>query len=444
MYNILAIDSKGNAFLWRIEKMKKEGTTIRRTLLKRKASAKLRPDNAAVTIPAEAPDPDISIDSSIQFPANTSADDVHMLMFSNTITLIATRTSKDVFLLDPLNEGSQCQVLKDVKGPFQHVLKLKDDRVLFVSGNKVIVYDVNSRKIDDENLKIIDAKGIRDVKYILEEDKIIASSAMGKIVTWTPGKQDDRAELPMQKISNGAKSWELTPCSDSLCLLVESESYQYALVDVKKNEIVKQDNIVENKEKLKLHTCTPDGKYIVYVVRDKHVHLVRISDGRLLAWYTMYDEVNYITTSPNSWYVLISTSDRRLFVLLIADPDDESHDDRIKYVRRVNPPLTKEQAMSLLGDANDTDDDSSDDYDTSDDEYTMLKAEKRLKQKALAALGTNVKVLYSSDSSEEEEEFALKNRNRSKSRMRKEELKNGPQQQVFEGELFTTVPCSIQ
>lgn len=76
--------------------------------------------------------------------------------------------------------------------------------------------------------------------------------------------------------------------------------------------------------------------------------LVRVSDGRVMAWYTMYDPIQSLAVSANNWFVLIGTSDRRLFVLLIVDPDEPKHRSRIRYVRKFNPPLSHDEALELL------------------------------------------------------------------------------------------------
>ena len=78
------------------------------------------------------------------------------------------------------------------------------------------------------------------------------------------------------------------------------------------------------------------------------IRLVRIDDGHVMAWYTMHDPIQSLTISANGWYILIGTTDRRLFILLIVDPDRPEHRERIKHVRKCNPPLDEEDAYELL------------------------------------------------------------------------------------------------
>ena len=126
-------------------------------------------------------------------------------------------------------------------------------------------------------------------------------------------------------------------------------------------------------------TMTPDGKYIIFLAGDRLLCMRRYSDNKLLAQYTVYDPVCSLAVSTNSRYVIVGTKDKRLLTLVIADPDEREHDERIAYVRAMNPGLSMEQAMALMGEANSFDGDSSDDScDSSDDEALMRAAEKRM------------------------------------------------------------------
>ena len=111
-------------------------------------------------------------------------------------------------------------------------------------------------------------------------------------------------------------------------------------------------------------TLTHDGKYILFTMSNRLLCMRRYSDNKLLAQYTVYDPVCSLAVSTNSRYVLIGTSDRRLLTLVIADPDEREHDERIAYVRAMNPGLSMEQAMALIGEANSFEgDDSDESYD---------------------------------------------------------------------------------
>ena len=106
-------------------------------------------------------------------------------------------------------------------------------------------------------------------------------------------------------------------------------------------------------------TLTHDGKYILFLENDRLLCMRRYSDNKLLAQYTVYDPVCSLAVSTNNRYVIIGTNDKRLLTLVIADPDEREHDERIAYVRAMNPGLSMEQAMALIGEANSFDSDDS-------------------------------------------------------------------------------------
>ena len=114
-------------------------------------------------------------------------------------------------------------------------------------------------------------------------------------------------------------------------------------------------------------TLTPDGKYILFLAGDRLLCMRRYSDNKLLAQYTVYDPVCSLAVSTNSRYVIVGTNDKRLLTLVIADPDEREHDERIAYVRDMNPGLRLDQAMALIGEVNTFDGEDSDvSYDSSE------------------------------------------------------------------------------
>ena len=94
-------------------------------------------------------------------------------------------------------------------------------------------------------------------------------------------------------------------------------------------------------------SLTSDGKYLVYLSDHRDVWLVRVADQTLPAEYNMYGNVIGFDLSTNDWFVCLNMSDRRLYVLLIADPNDDSHKERIKYVRETIPKLSKQSIKAL-------------------------------------------------------------------------------------------------
>ena len=106
---------------------------------------------------------------------------------------------------------------------------------------------------------------------------------------------------------------------------------------------------------------TPDGCYVV-VACNRNVMLVRVRDGRLLANVTLYDSIWSIFITPDSWYVLMGMPDRRMFVLLIADPEESSHTERVKINRENNLGLDEEKSKALVEIAVREEDSSDEDY----------------------------------------------------------------------------------
>ncbi len=109
---------------------------------------------------------------------------------------------------------------------------------------------------------------------------------------------------------------------------------------------------------------TPDGEYFVYVYAGKEIRLVRIRDALVIAWYTMITAIHSFEVSSNGWFVLAGTSDRRLFVLLIADIENPSTKGRLQLLREYNAPMDKLQTEQLVTEAAKFDDSSSGSDDT--------------------------------------------------------------------------------
>ena len=104
-----------------------------------------------------------------------------------------------------------------------------------------------------------------------------------------------------------------------------------------------------------------DGKYLLHLSNRRDVCLIRVADQTLLAEYNMYGDISGLALSSNDYFVCLSTGDRRLYVLLIADPDVPAHRARIQYVRDSIPKLKPENVNKLLDMQNN--DSSSDEID---------------------------------------------------------------------------------
>ncbi len=108
---------------------------------------------------------------------------------------------------------------------------------------------------------------------------------------------------------------------------------------------------------------SPDGEYFVYVYGGKEIRLVRIRDGLVIAWYTMVSNIHSFEVSSNGWFVLAGTSDRRLFVLAVADIENPSTKTRLELLREYNAPVDTSRINLLVSQAAKL----ADPYDSSDD-----------------------------------------------------------------------------
>ena len=193
---------------------------------------------------------------------------------------------------------------------------------------------------------------------------------------------------------------------------------------------------------------TNDGRYIVCVANQKVLRLVRYCDGKVLAMYTMYDTVCSLSTSSDSCYVIVGTTDKRLFTLIIADHDEKEHDNRITYARLMNPGLSKEHALALMGEANEmeTVDSDEDGYDSSDDEAIMRAAEKRLDRRRDKYQDVIFCLLSDEESSASSSDDSRPHTRQVYTRESTmfQAYENSLQPTAHDGEIFTPSPCSLQ
>ena len=199
-------------------------------------------------------------------------------------------------------------------------------------------------------------------------------------------------------------------------------------------------------------TLTHDGRYILFLEGLKMLYMRRYSDNKLLARYTVYDPVASLAVSTNNCYVIIATNDKRVLTLVIADPDEREHDERIAYVRAMNPGLRKDQAMALMGEANTFQaDDHNSDSDSkswsadSDDNEKML----RLTQKRLDKRTTDHDVIFclqsddESSSSDDDDDWMNKSQvTRQNTTVRAYD--DGLLPTAHDGQIFATKSCSLQ
>lgn len=278
----------------------------------------------------------------------------------NNQAVIATSGSKTKLVLITMDTNTS-QVFEESISWIKHAFQYKTNKFVFVSQNQVLVSELKSG--DELSSETHDIQNIlqcnqtpQDVKLLKGNDAVCF--IMEKcIVVWSP---DSKIVNKVTVFEDDVMTSELkfySGSSSDQCIVYKTGSNQYGLLNYKDNLVSQIVKFTDNPESIKTINVTKDGKYMICTSTNRHdIYLIRISDGKLLAWYTILEEIDRISISANSWYVIICTLDRRLFVLLIADPDDALHDDRIAFVRGNNATLTKEHTLMLISETCDLDD----------------------------------------------------------------------------------------
>ena len=450
MEYLAAVDEDGSCYVWKLRE--KEVSTLGQTRLRRRTTSKLKPGSAVqMQTAAEAPDPTHQLEKHIQVDSMSDYQSIQMLL-DKTNMVVAMKNNSLAYCTN-ITDRDQAEEITGIHGPFKFALKVNKDALL-VSDTKCAIICIAKQSVESViNLKEIlgsNADHLSDVAYASAVD--LALFAVGdRLVFWNPTMGNKEKSFSVQLTGmNAASAKAILPTTITSCIVVDKDAKQYCRIDLNTRAMIDIREMSKKNQPVQHATVTPDGQYLLYACNDKDLCLLRLSDGKLLAWYTMYDTVQSLSVSTNSWYALIGTSDRRLFVLVIADPLERSHDKRIEHVRKANPPLTQEQMVTLMGDVNSFDFDSDQSYvDSSDDEYLVEKATKRLQQRKDDALGRKLVILYSSDSSEEDEEEHMMVKHRPKSKgsgklLHKENSTVSAPSTAYDGELFTASPCSLQ
>lgn len=74
---------------------------------------------------------------------------------------------------------------------------------------------------------------------------------------------------------------------------------------------------------------TSDGKYAILVEQPKTIKLIRVEDRQELASFSFLVDVSTLQVSSDGIFVVIGGVDGRIYSYVIADPDDETHNERI-------------------------------------------------------------------------------------------------------------------
>ena len=110
-----------------------------------------------------------------------------------------------------------------------------------------------------------------------------------------------------------------------------SNDGKLSMININQNkEIFNIDLIFLSNSKI-MNLCVDSNiEYLVFNDSNKLLWLFRIKDSKQLACLPLYGFVNQIKFSSDNKYVCLNMNDRRIFNLLIVDPDCEIHKNRIK------------------------------------------------------------------------------------------------------------------
>lgn len=138
-------------------------------------------------------------------------------------------------------------------------------------------------------------------------------------------------------------------------MLVHCDKTTTSFINVAAAKIVGTRTYHKKCRRLNAMALTSDGAYLLHLSNGRDLRLIRTADQRLLAEYFMYSDCDHMALSKDDAYVCVSTMDRRLYVLLIADPDVPAHRERLQGIRDASPKLSAENVNRLL-DMMDSDD----------------------------------------------------------------------------------------
>ena len=129
---------------------------------------------------------------------------------------------------------------------------------------------------------------------------------------------------------------------------LESEDGHLILINASESKVLLRLDLNKfSKPKIKNLCVDSKVEYLAFNDRNKFLWLFRINDAKKLACLPLYGFVNQIKFNEDSSYVCLNMYDRRIFNLLIVDPDRDEHKNRIKSLnsRREMNFLNKEQQV---------------------------------------------------------------------------------------------------
>jgi len=111
----------------------------------------------------------------------------------------------------------------------------------------------------------------------------------------------------------------------------DSNDGRLLLINISQNkELFNLDLNTISNPKIKNLCVDSNIEYIVFNDRNKLLWLFRIKDAKQLGCLPLYGFVNEIKFNKDNRYVCLNMNDRRIFNLLIVDPDRDEHRNRIK------------------------------------------------------------------------------------------------------------------
>ena len=121
--------------------------------------------------------------------------------------------------------------------------------------------------------------------------------------------------------------------------LTEKKINKLQIISLKENKNVFEIDL--NNYNIMAKKINVDSKceYVVFNDKSRLLWLFRIKDSRKLACLPLYGYVNQIRFNLDNSFVCLSMNDRRIFSLLIVDPDRDDHKNRIKQLpsRQMDP-----------------------------------------------------------------------------------------------------------